>query len=131
MVAETRKTSHDEIYEALKQINQAWTQGRVEQLADYFHEGMVIVHTDFQGRTTGKAACVKSYKEFTCRAILHAYNEEAPTIDVWNDTAICSYRFEIDYEMDGERFRESGHDLFTFVRQGGRWLAVWRAMTAR
>jgi hypothetical protein len=34
-------------------------------------------------------------------------------------------------KMDGERFRESGHDVLAFMRQGGRWLAVWRATFAR
>jgi ketosteroid isomerase-like protein len=124
-------TPEDEVYDVVRQINAAWTSGRVERLGNHFHENIVIVHPDCQGRTTGKAACVKSYEEFISRAIVREYNEGAPTVDLWNDTAICTYPFDIEYEMNGARLRESGHDVFAFVRENGRWLAVWRMMQAK
>lgn len=30
--------------------------------------------------------------------------------------------------MGGERFKDSGRDLFDFIRQNDRWQAVWRTM---
>jgi hypothetical protein len=30
--------------------------------------------------------------------------------------------------MGGERFNDTGRDLFVFVKEDGRWQAVWRTM---
>jgi hypothetical protein len=32
------------------------------------------------------------------------------------------------YERSGQRNRATDRDLWVFARDGGRWLAVWRAM---
>ena len=49
-------------------------------------------------------------------------------IDVWGNTAVATYRYEIAYEMGGQLYQEMGQDLFVFVRDGGRWRAVWRTL---
>ena len=51
-----------------------------------------------------------------------------PEIYVTGDTAVAVYAWKMTYEMGGEEYRETGHDLFVFTRAGGNWLAVWRAI---
>jgi uncharacterized protein (TIGR02246 family) len=121
-------SDHEAIRLLVKKINEAWVGGRPETLAEYFHPDMVIVAPRFQGVETGRDACVKSYADFVGQARVHEYLEGAPSIDVWNDTAVATYRYDITYEMDSTVFRESGWDLFVFSRDRGRWLAVWRTL---
>jgi ketosteroid isomerase-like protein len=56
------------------------------------------------------------------------FHEGDATIDVFGDTAIATYRFEIAYEMNGKTFSESGRDVFIFVRAEEGWQAVWRTV---
>ena len=30
--------------------------------------------------------------------------------------------------MKGESFKDAGRDLFVFIREGGKWQAVWRTL---
>jgi uncharacterized protein (TIGR02246 family) len=112
----------------LRQINDAWRQGRPEELVEYFHPQIVLVHPGFSGRGEGRVACVQSYVDFLAAARVHEYTESDHQIDVWGDTAVATYRFVMAWEMGGQSYREAGHDLFVFSREDGRWLAVWRTL---
>jgi len=120
------KKDPEEVRELLQKITDAWTRGDPDDLAEYFHEELVILSPDLQRMGKGKAACVQSYKDFMAQAVVHEYKERDHKIDVWGNTAVSTYAFDITYEMDGQTFRESGHDMFVFNQEGEKWLAVWR-----
>jgi uncharacterized protein (TIGR02246 family) len=128
MVPSAVPTEQEPIRQLVKRINQAWMQGRLEELNECFHENMVIVGPGFQAMGQGREACVRSYQEFLAAAVVHEYHEGEPAIDLWADTAVAVYGWEIVYEIKGQRSRESGQDLFVFARENGVWRAAWRAM---
>jgi uncharacterized protein (TIGR02246 family) len=109
-------------------INRAWLEGRFEDLQRCFHPDMVIVAPGFAQRLAGAAACADTYREFMAAATIHAFEASPADVDVWGDTAVASYAYDIDYEMSGRRQRERGRDLFVFTRADGRWRAVWRGL---
>ena len=109
-------------------INKAWTDGRPEALAEYFHDRMVIVAPGFRQRVDGRDACVQSYADFVARATIKGYSEEEATVDLWGDTALATYRFALAWEMDDQPYYEAGRDLFVLQREHGRWQAVWRTI---
>jgi hypothetical protein len=117
-----------DIWRFLRDLNARWVEGRPEDLADFFHEDMVIIAPGFKERIKGRKACVESYKGFSGQASIHDFKEVDPSIDVYGDTAVVSYGFEIIYEMDGETYHETGNDLFVLAHQGDRWRAVWRTL---
>ena len=117
-----------EILELIQQLNDAWVRGHPEDLAAFFSEDIVIVHPDFVQRTQGRDACVASYADFCAQADVQDFKLIDPAVDVFEDTAIATYRYEIAYEMGGERFNDSGSDIFVFTRLSGQWQAVWRTM---
>jgi ketosteroid isomerase-like protein len=121
-----RTTDKEEILKILQKINEAWSKGHPEELAEYFHEDLVILSPTLQRMGEGKEACVKSYKDFLEHADIHEYKERDHMIDVWGKTAVATYAFDISYEMNGQTSRESGHDMFVFNREAEKWLAVWR-----
>lgn len=122
----------DEIRQLLQRINETWLWCYPHQfpaiLGECFHEGMVIKGPEFQTMSVGRDACIQSYQDFVGQAAVSACTLSTPEVDVWGDTAVATYSWKVTYERNGEKYRESGHDVFAFVRSEGRWLAVWRAV---
>lgn len=120
--------SREQILKIIHELNDAWATGHPEQLAGFFHEDIVMVDPAFTRRLQGRDACIASYAEFCSQATIHGVKIGEPGIEVFGDTAVTTYSYEVDYEMGGERFKDSGRDLFVFVRADGKWQAVWRTM---
>lgn len=117
-----------EIWQVIRGINGAWTGGKTENLKRYFQENMVIVSPDLKKMGEGRDACIKSYEDFVSLANVHGCEEFDPSIDVFGNSAVASYRFVVKYDMDGNSHEDAGYDLFFLVREGGKWVAVWRMM---
>src|SRR5262249_43485996 len=110
---------------------EAWLEKQSERLLDLFHDRIVIVGADGQRFGVGKDACAESYRSFSEQASVTFYQESDRQIDVYSTVAVVSYRFEIEYAMEGKSSRETGRDIFVLEKEGGRWLAVWRQLTAQ
>jgi hypothetical protein len=121
----------EEIRSLVARINDAWSQGRPSDLDQYFDEHMVIRGPAFEEMGRGRQACVQSYVDFLNAAKVHRFKVSEPTVDLHGDTAVAAYLWEMTYEMDGQTFTESGHDLFVFSHTSGAWLAIWRAMLVK
>jgi hypothetical protein len=128
MTFNAEQQAQEEIKQILKKINEAWVSGHPEKLQDYFHADMVVAQLGIGRVGIGRQACIQSYKDFVSRAIVREVKESDHSIDVWGDTAVASYTYEIDYEMNGKEHSDSGQDVFVFIRDKGKWLAVWRTL---
>lgn len=117
-----------EVWQILQEINDCWVQGRPEDLERYFDADVVFVAPGFQQRLEGRGACVDSFREFCSTALVHDYRTSSPAIDVVAETAVATYGFEIEYGLGSESFSEAGRDMWVFVRDQDRWLAVWRTI---
>ena len=122
----------EEIRGLLERINDAWLKGPVEQipavLGECFGDGMVIKGPGFQTMGEGKEVCIQGYVDFVRQAAVRECTFSEPEIHISGDTAVATYLWHMTYELSGDRYKESGHDVFVFGRVAGRWLAVWRAM---
>jgi len=127
-VSSKQSSAVDEVRELIKRLNDAWVKGQPGQLASFFREDIVMMLSDFAQRTEGRDARVASYEDFCRQAAIIDFELAEPIIDVFGDTAVATYAYEIGYEMGGERFKDTGRDLFVFIRQNDRWQAVWRTM---
>ncbi|NIV71622.1 DUF4440 domain-containing protein [Candidatus Saccharibacteria bacterium] len=123
-----KNNPQQEIWQIVQELNVTWVEGNPGKLDRFFHPDMVIVSPDFQQRIEGRDACVQSYKDFSTQATIHNFKELDAAVEVFGDTAIVSYAFQISYEMNGKRFVDTGRDIFVFVRRGNQWLAVWRTL---
>ena len=113
-----------EIWATLRAVNDAWTQGHPDDLADYFHAQMIAITPVDRLRRDGAAACVSGWKSFADAARIYRWQEFDPLIRVYGDAAVASYYYEIDFAMGGKRAVQSGRDLFFLVRDHGRWQVV-------
>ena len=128
MPSSEASTHRQEIRELIEQLNDAWVKGSPEHLSLFFREDITMVHPDFVNRTEGREACIASYEDFCTQAKVNEFKLGEKSIDVFGDTAIATYSYEISYEMGGEQFTDTGRDLFVFIRENDRWQAVWRTM---
>jgi len=127
--------TREAVRRTFSQLSAAWQARRYNELATLLADDMVFALPGFGSRLVGAPAIVASYREFMERVTLTAYREESPQIDVWGDTAVVSYRWEMAWLAGEVANAESGHDVFVFRRtpngdaETTPWLAVWRTMT--
>jgi ketosteroid isomerase-like protein len=117
-----------EIEGVLRGITAAWRAGRLKDLPAFYRPDVVFSQPAAGARLTGVEACVGSYRDFLATATVHAYEEEAPAVDVFGNTAVATVRFTIDYELASGRFQESGHDLVVLVRDEAGLRVQWRTL---
>ncbi len=128
---ELTTAAQKEVWEIVQRINAAWREGKPEQIPELFHDRITIVASDGQRYGKGKLACADSYRSFCEQATVTHYRESDPQVDVFDTTAVVNYGFEIEYAIDGKSSRENGRDVFVLTKQEGRWLAVWRQLSAQ
>jgi ketosteroid isomerase-like protein len=126
MAASEHEIAQQEIETRLHEINRAWREGRLDELANHFHREIVMVRPDFGGQTTGLPACVKSFEDFLAAAKVRDSRESEIAVRVWGSTAVGTFRFDITYVMDGRELTEAGREIWVFVRRQEGWRAVWR-----
>jgi hypothetical protein len=90
---------------AMRQINDAWMNGRLDELGTLVHSDVVMVVPGFSARIPGREAFLAGFKDFCDNAKIHEFRERS-----------------------GTRSRSTGRDLWVLERHGDAWLAVWRAM---
>jgi hypothetical protein len=117
-----------QLWQIVQHINAAWVNNRTEDLLNYLHPDIVITAPDLHENLSGINACIKSYKDFVSNSVLKDYKESDPVINIFPNTAVVSYQFDITYEMNGKTYSEKGRDLFVFTKENDKWLAVWRTL---
>ena len=122
------QSDQEQIRALLREVNEAWLQGRWEVLNDCFCNDVVIKGPQLQEMGRGREACVKSYADFTRMATVREFKASEPAIDVFGTVAVASCPWKIDYRMNNQDFRESGHDLLVLTHEEGGWKVVWRAV---
>lgn len=113
-----------EIWSTIRALNDVWTKGNPDDLANYFHPRMIAVTPVDRLRREGAEACVAGWKGFAEATRIRRWQEFDPLIQVYGDAAVVAYYYEIDFDMGGRRIDESGRDLFFLVREHGRWWVV-------
>lgn len=118
-------------WEVVRRIDAAWLERHCERLDEPFHDRVVVLGPDGTRYGEGKAAVVESDRDFARRATVSEFRESVGKVDIYEATAVVSYRFDIDYAIDGRSSREAGREVMVLEKHGGRWLAVWRMLAAQ
>lgn len=116
------------VAEVMRQVNQAWLEGLVDDLLPLVHPDIVMVTPGFAGRVEGREDFMAGFRDFSQNATVHEFREMDQNIDLIGSTAVVTFRYEMVYDYAGEGYRATGRDLWVFQKQGEDWLAVWRAM---
>lgn len=128
MPEETRSQNVEVLRDLMKSINEAWLKGRTAELKAFFHPRIRFVSQNLETLADDRQSCINSYADFTSNTQVVSFTESDFDIQTWGASAVVSYHFDIEYEHEGERHRDSGRDMFLFTYQENRWQAVWRMM---
>lgn len=109
-------------------INELWLSRRYEEIGGLVHEDVVVAPPGLEARVHGRAAYVRSYRDYDRAATTHEFSPGEPQIDVVGDVAVAVAPFSIVYEVEGVTHRESGRDILVLARAGGEWRVAWRTM---
>lgn len=110
----------------VRDLNEAWLAGRIEDLYPFFHERVIVVPPGSAEGLVGRNAMVASYRQFAEQATIRRFEELGLGVDVFDKTAIATVRFAIVYELGGQVFDEFGTDLLVMVHGDQGWQIVWR-----
>lgn len=113
-----------EVWQTLRALNDAWTKGKPENLKNYFHKNMVAITATQRERLEGWEACFTSWNNFVKAANIHDWKELEPRIQIYGDTAVVTYYFDMSFQMGGQTVKLGGRDMFVFVKENEKWWAV-------
>lgn len=113
-----------EVWQALRDLNDAWTKGNPEQLNDCFHKDMVAITATDRERLVGRDACFASWNRFAKTAKIHFWKEIDPQIQIYGNTAVVTYYFDMSFDMGGQTINMGGRDMFVFIKENGKRWAV-------
>lgn len=130
MTTPSMSEAQAEAWDVVRGINAAWVQNRTEELRDLLHASIVFVSPGGEA-VRGQEACIATYRDFIVRTKVLRFEELAPAVDVFGETAVVTYDFEIFFEYGGTWTTERGSEVFVLVKDGGRWRAVWRTQLPR
>ena len=115
------------LLERAEAYDRCWVEGRPEDLRQFLHPDVVFTGPGFQRLARGIDACVQSYVDFLSAARIHDFTVTDRVVDLAGESAVLTYRWTIDYEMEGRRNVESGQDLLVWVKRDDRWEIFWRS----
>ena len=128
MAVELDSPIHEQLWTHVQTLNNLWVNGNPDKLDPFVREDVVVLHFDYKTRLRGREAVIKSYREFCDESTVHSFRQFRPIIDVFGETAVVTYAFEIEYKMGEQTYNESGRDMFVFVWESDTWLVIWRTM---
>jgi ketosteroid isomerase-like protein len=116
-----------DVIAAVREMNRLWTETWDEEgFRRFIHPDAVAVAPTTPGRLEGRDAYVAGWKGFVQAATIHEWKESGHRVSFFcRDTcAVLSYFFTIRFSANGQEVAMKGRDLFTLVKQRGRWLVV-------
>jgi ketosteroid isomerase-like protein len=124
----TQSPDNVQIAGLIKSLNLAWREKQFDRLEPFFAETVVVQNSEGHRLVEGKAASIQSYRDFMAIAKVLAYEEEEPDIILGSRSAIASYGWRIEYDMNGTNFDDKGRDWLALEKQDGTWRVVWRLL---
>lgn len=114
-----------EIWDVVRELNRAWTQGAPRRLARAFHPEM-LAYTPTERRLESGAACLAGWEAFARKARIHSWHERRPLVRVHGEgrAAVVAYEYELDCEIAGQGQGLEGRDLLFLVKEEGGWRVV-------
>ncbi|MBI5838214.1 MAG: nuclear transport factor 2 family protein [Candidatus Eisenbacteria bacterium] len=113
-----------EVWRVVRALNDSWTKSDGSGLTRYFHPRMTAIALGVRGRYVGQEDCVAAWKAFAGYVTVHSWEEMDPRVEVFGDTAVVTYEYEMSVTRRGQQETLRGRDMMTLVREDGRWWVV-------
>ena len=94
----------------MRQINQAWLNGRIEDLVQMVYPEMVMDFPGFAGAVQGREDVLAGFRDFCQNARVHEFHERDHQVNVTGDVVVATFRYDMVYERAGQRSGSTGRD---------------------
>lgn len=121
MAIKIMSDNEKEVWLVVQEMNKTWTTGNTEALKDFFHRDMVAITATDRLRLEGRDAWIASWKAFSDAAKIHYWKELDPKIQLYGNSAVITYYFDMSFDMGGKTITMGGRDLFVMVKEDGKW----------
>ncbi len=118
----------DPIKQLIDDFNTGWTAGIFEKIEPILHEKVIFMAPDLKTWVTGKEACLQSIRDYVNNAKTKVFEVRNKEIQIWDQTAMVSIEYYIEYQMNHENYREKGTEFWTLHKEKDSWQMLWRAM---
>jgi hypothetical protein len=107
-------------------LNSAWLEGRYDDLRRYFHPNVVMLPPGGADLIVGIDPMLESYRRFGSLGTVHSFEILNVGVYPFEKLAVCQMSFTIDYEIEAERFKETGLEVYALDTSGEEPRIVWR-----
>jgi hypothetical protein len=125
----TLNKDQKQLWKLIRKINNCWHRGNPLELSDFFDQNVVFNSPDFKRQIIGKDNCIRTYIDFMNNSKVLIYNESNPAVQLFANTAVVTYDFEMKYEQNNNTYHETGTDILIFERRQGLWKVIWRGLS--
>jgi uncharacterized protein (TIGR02246 family) len=119
-------SSTAEVERLIRDLNAAWPEGRLEDVARCFDDEAVMVPPGGGELIRGRETIIGSFRGFLEAAKVHHFEVLDLTVAVFGSTACAVVPFQIRYELQGQIYDERGEDILVLMESAGEWRIVWR-----
>ena len=84
------------IKQFIRDLNQAWLDGRYDDFYDYYDPAVVMLPTGAGMPVVGIKPMVESYRKFGSSGTIHKFDITEITLYGWNKMTMCHFKFEVD-----------------------------------
>lgn len=112
----------------IKEFNDSWTMGEVENIGPLLNENVVFITSDLKSEIKGKDNCVQTIIDYVNSGETKLFKVTEKKIHIWTQTAMIAINYYVEYEMKGKHHKENGKEFWTLIKNKGKWQLVWRAM---
>lgn len=121
------QTADQALQSLIDEFNKAWQSQAFDKVNSLLHPQVVFV-TPAGKEILGREACVNTFQEFMTYTNLLSFEAKPADIHSWGMTATIRYVYQIEYDVEGEKFQEGGIDVWVMQQEASGWQIVWRAL---
>ena len=114
------------VRDVIARIDAAWRLKQFDGLERCFHEDAAILGPGYVEYARGRQKCAESYIEFATNAAVLSYSESAHALRTWENVAVYTFAWEMEYQRDKGSRHETGTDQLLFQLGSAGWQLVWR-----
>lgn len=122
----SKKQKNAEIEAFIRSLNDTWLDGNYDELYAYFAKDCVLLPPEDTEAVVGADLIIDSYRQFGEMGTIHSFVIENIETFTRSDIAVCHVNFEVDYEIDDQRYVETGVDVYVLSVTGTYFQVVWR-----
>lgn len=124
----TSEEDHKAIESVISRFNAGWQSGHLEIVRALMAEEVVFVAPGLGQEIKGREACLLTLQDYAKHAQTLVFDPDQPRIHIWGDTANLIFSYSIVYQVKEKMFQEEGKEVWTLIREAGKWVIAWRAL---